>query len=100
MLVMMHSTRRTNGSLRMTPAPESAYRDQPDKMPAMPKVRTVGYQCPAAAIRAICSPAPKNRYQEAPKRMQPTWSNAARALSAAPIVSRVFRDLCIFIWSV
>jgi hypothetical protein len=32
-------------------------------MAAIPEVRTVGYQCPAAAIRAIWSPATRNRYQ-------------------------------------
>src|SRR5687768_5863440 len=88
---MTHSTGRTSGSLRTTPAPESAYSDQQDKMATMLEVMTVGYQCPAAAIRAIRSPAPKKRYQEAPKRIQPTCNNAARALSAAPIIRKVFR---------
>src|SRR4051794_30331191 len=95
MPVIRHSIRRTNGSLRMTPAPETAYREQPNRMATMTEVRAVGYQCPTAAIRAILSPAPKNRYHEAPKRIQPRCNNAASALSAAPVNRKVFRDLCI-----
>src|ERR1700754_4227359 len=92
MLVIKHSAGRTNGSLRMTPAPESAYIDQLDNMVTMTAARAVGYQCPTAAIRAIRSPAPKKRYQGAQKRIQPTCNKAAKALSAAPIIREVFRE--------
>ncbi len=77
----------------MTPAPESAYKDQQNKVRAMTEVITEGYQRPLAAIRAIFSPAPKNRYQEGPKTIQPTCRSAATALSAAPMIRKLFRSL-------
>jgi hypothetical protein len=43
----------------------------------MTNVMAVGYQWPRSAIRAICSPAPKKRYQSGPPKMQPMCSSDA-----------------------
>src|SRR5215213_3148416 len=43
----------------------------------MPRVITVGYQWPRAAIRAMRSPAPKKRYQSAPPATHARWRSDA-----------------------
>ena len=78
--VMAPRTVRRNGSLTMTPAPENAYSDHVERTTATTSAAMVGYQRPAEAICAICSPAPRNRYHDAPKIMHPMCKSAANAL--------------------
>lgn len=96
--VIVHSTKRSKGSLRMTPAPEKAYSDQTDRMPAMTNVATVGYQLPAIAICAMCSPAPRKRYQGAPKKMQPRCSRAASAVKIPAAIRKRFGIVRMSVW--
>ena len=92
--VMAHSTPRRNGKRGMMPAPENAYSDQIVKTPAITNAATVGYQCPAAAIRAMRSPAPRKRNHDAPKTMQPRWNSAAMALKVPPAIKYGLMIVC------
>ena len=55
-----------NGSLRIIPAPESAYIDQPKKIHTKIEPTKAGYKEPDSACLAKLSPAPEAKYQSGP----------------------------------
>ena len=79
-----------NGSLKITPAAENAYNDQVDSIRTIILVIRVGLILPCSESNAICFPAPKNRYQEPPKYIQPKCKVATTALNIPAIIRKTF----------
>ena len=80
----------SNGNLKTTPAPDSAYNPQTESVAAIERVITVGWVLPDSASFAMPSPAPKKRYHSGPPKIIATCSNAAMKHRDAAIFSCVF----------